>query len=163
MQNIEILNEEIHQETNYLIFLRRWEKDLEEAEKVKIENAKKISELNSKISSYEKKLKSRDSLLKKMDKKMNEMKIMHNKQMCDMVLYNALQLEEVIDMNNENTRRLETKLIAKDQELIQMQKSYKIALGSYQNAIRLIFNFSLIKFFRVMGHMICRISYGPIF
>ena len=69
MQNIENLNEEIRQETNYLTFLRRWEKDLDEAEKLKIENAKKISDLESKLSFYEKKLKSRDSLLEKMDKK----------------------------------------------------------------------------------------------
>ena len=73
MQKIEYLNAEISQETAYLTFLRRWEKDHEEAEKIQNENAKIISELESKIACFEKKLKSRDSLLKKMDTKMNEM------------------------------------------------------------------------------------------
>ena len=74
MQNIENLNEEIRQETNYLTFLRRWEEDQEEAEILNKENAKKISDLESKISFYEKKLKSRDSLLDKMDEKLIGMK-----------------------------------------------------------------------------------------
>ena len=74
LQNIENLNEEIRQETKSLAFLRRWEEDQEEAEILKKENAKKISDLESKISFYEKKLKSRDSLLEKMDEKLIGMK-----------------------------------------------------------------------------------------
>jgi len=75
MRKIKNLNNELHQETNYLNFLRCCKKDLDEAEKIKNENSIKISELNSKISWYERKLKSRDSLLTKMDTEMNQMKM----------------------------------------------------------------------------------------
>ena len=163
MQNIEILNEEIHQETNYLIFLRRWEKDLEEAEKLKIENAKKISYLESKLSFYEKKLKSRDSLLEKMDKKMNGIKTEYEEKISDLnskISTLILELENdvlLVDklnqtmkesqiLNKELTEKLEIANEAHQQQVFHLQKENE-QLVMERDENRSLYNYIRYRFY----------------
>ena len=135
MQNIENLNEEIRQETNYLAFLRRWEEDQEEAEILKKGNAKKISDLESKISFYEKKLKSRDSLLEKMDEKLIGMKIENAAKISDLnskisrlqddiLLLNkhCQTMNELQILNEELKEKLETADKEHNQQILDLKK-----------------------------------------
>ena len=66
LENIKSYNEKIRQETNYLTFLMAWQKDLEDAEKLKngSQNPETISELNTRISSCELKLNKTENLVK---------------------------------------------------------------------------------------------------
>ena len=163
MQNIENLNEEIRQETNYLTFLRRWEKDLDEAEKLKIENAKKISDLESKLSFYEKKLKSRDSLLEKMDKKMNGIKTEYEEKISDLnskISTLILELENdvlLVDklnqtmkesqiLNKELTEKLEIANEAHQQQVLHLQKENE-QLVMERDENRALYNYIRYRFY----------------
>ena len=66
LENIKSYNEKIRQETNYLTFLMAWQKDLEDADKLKNESQSPptISKLNTRISSYELKLNMTENLVK---------------------------------------------------------------------------------------------------
>ena len=66
LEDIKSYNEKIRQETNYLTFLMAWQKDLEDADKLKNESQSPatISKLNTRISSYELKLNMTENLVK---------------------------------------------------------------------------------------------------
>ena len=66
LENIKSYNEKIRQETNYLTFLMAWQKDLEDAEKLKNGslNPETISDLKTRISSCELKLNMSENLVK---------------------------------------------------------------------------------------------------